>query len=326
MCNKLVASPSLIDFHYYYQRDKTAKRERGRVQSKGSSGADLSCQLAWSGYEILRMHLRHFSWTSTPATLLSKYFNAVCLVPPVAVHVFLSLRFGVFGANLLCGLLMRSQYDGWLADCLPVCISSPPLSLSLSLSVSFSVCLCVCVSWLSSLLDKLNLLFSVFQYKRQACYDKNWLLSKWNLFPLLLLLLYLSPPSLLYSAAAVAFPCRAVTTPSWSGDRAHRMIALQCPLLTPHCPTHILVFIRFLSFLLRIELFAWVGLVSAAAQICALGMLSLFLPCRKCGSGWCMCGKAILFAAFWLWEIKRPQGRYAAQHNANICINHSLIF
>lgn len=299
MCNKLVASPSLIDFHYYYQPDKTA-REGGR---EASSGADLSCQLGWSGYEILRMHLRHFSWTSTPATLLSKYSNAVCLVPRCCPRFFITPVRGLWGQ-----LVVRSfdeisiwRLTCWLSACLH--LFPPPLSLS----PSFSVCLCVCVSWLSSLLDKLNLLFSVFQYKRQACYDKNWLLSKWNLFPLLLLLLYLSPPSLLYSAAAVAFPCRAVTTPSWSGDRAHRMIALQCPLLTPHCPTHILVFIRFLSFLLRIELFAWVGLVSAAAQICALGMLSLFLPCRKCGSGWCMCGKAILFAALIVRDKASPR-------------------
>lgn len=148
MCNKLVAGQAsaslLIDCHYY-QRDKAA-RERGRerVKSEAQLCSDLSCQLAWSGYEILRMHLRHFSWTSTPATLLSKYFNAVCLVPRRCPR-FLSLGFGVFGANLLCGLLMRSQYDGWLVDCLSECL---PVCLSpSSFSFSFSICACVCLSW-----------------------------------------------------------------------------------------------------------------------------------------------------------------------------------
>lgn len=272
MCNKLVALPLSLIFIIIINVIRQQVRE-------GETGQFWS----WSQLSAGLVRLRN---TSNALETFLLNLNAC----HSAVKIF---QCGLFGAPLLSTFFYHSGSGSlgptccavfwWdlnmTADLLTVCLTAslpPPPSVSLS----FSVCLCVCVSWLSSLLDKLNLLFSVFQYKRQACYDKNWLLSKWNLFPLLLLLLllYLSPPSLLYSAAAaVAFPCRAVTTPSWSGDRAHRMIALQCPLLTL-CPTHILVFIRFLSFLLRIELFAWVGLVSAAAQICALGMLSLFLP------------------------------------------------
>lgn len=142
MCNKLVASPSLIDFHYIcYQRDKTA-RERGRVQSEVSSGADLSCQLAWSGYEILRMHLRHFSWTSTPATLLSKYFNAVCLVPRCCPRFFITPVRGLWGQ-----LVVRSfdeisiwRLTCWLSACLHL---FPPLTLPVFLCLPVRVCVLV---------------------------------------------------------------------------------------------------------------------------------------------------------------------------------------
>lgn len=134
MCNKLVASPSLIDFHYYYQPDKTV-REGGR---EASSGADLSCQLGWSGYEILRMHLRHFSWTSTPATLLSKYFNAVCLVPRCCPRFFITPVRGLWGQ-----LVVRSfdeisiwRLTCWLSACLHL---FPPLSLFLCLPVRVCV-------------------------------------------------------------------------------------------------------------------------------------------------------------------------------------------
>lgn len=145
MCNKLVASPSLIDFHYYYQRDKTA-RER-EEESRVKAVLELISAVSWPGQAT-----KYFECT-WDISLEPQRLPHCCqnismrfVWCPVAVHVFLSLRFGVFGANLLCGLLMRSQYDGWLADCLPVCISSPP-PLSLYLSLSLSACACVCLGW-----------------------------------------------------------------------------------------------------------------------------------------------------------------------------------
>lgn len=148
MCNKLVAgqaSASLIDCHYY-QRDKAA---RGRERKSREWRQFWSSALLWSQLSAGLVQLRNTS-NALETFLLNlnachtavKIFQCGLFGAP-SLSTFLSLGFWVFGANLLCGLLMRSQYDGWLADCLseclPVCLPPPP-------SFSFSVCLCVCVS------------------------------------------------------------------------------------------------------------------------------------------------------------------------------------
>lgn len=77
---------ALVDCHY--QCDKAI---RSQPSDRGSSDpihfASLRGPTAVSG-EILRMHLRHFSWTSTPARPLSKYFNGSVLRCPARATSF----------------------------------------------------------------------------------------------------------------------------------------------------------------------------------------------------------------------------------------------
>lgn len=314
MCNKLVASPSLIDFHYYYQRDKTAREREG--ESRVKAVLELISAVSWPGQAT-----KYFECTwdiSLEPQRLPHCCQNISMrfvwCPPLLSTFFYHSGSGSLGPTC-CAVFWWDL--NMTADLLTVCLSAS-LSPPLSLSPSFSVCLCVCVSWLSSLLDKLNLLFSVFQYKRQACYDKNWLLSKWNLFPP-----PPPPPPLPVSplttlqcccCCCCCIPmsrCNHTKLIGWSGASDDRSA-----VPAPHSLSNTYSCIYKVSV---ISVKVWVICLGRPGLRCCsdlrLGDVVTFFAiamqptCRKCGSGWCMCGKAILFAAFWLWEIKRPQGR-----------------